>query len=49
MPGETFGTLDGPVLRYLAAVERFDRQFPGFGHDTHGVEPAEGGYRALRY
>ncbi|WP_234730863.1 Orn/Lys/Arg family decarboxylase [Acidocella facilis] len=49
MPGETFGTVDGPVLRYLAALERFDRQFPGFGHDTHGVEPAPGGYRALRY
>ncbi len=49
MPGENFGPVDGPVLRYLAALEDFDRRFPGFAHDTHGVEPAESGYRALRY
>ncbi len=49
MPGESFGAVDGPVLRYLAALEDFDRRFPGFAHDTHGVEPGEQGYRALRY
>ncbi|MBU6448001.1 MAG: arginine decarboxylase [Rhodospirillales bacterium] len=49
MPGENFGTIDGPVLRYLAALEDFDKRFPGFAHDTHGVEPGENGYQALRY
>ena len=49
MPGENFGTIDGPVLRYLAALEDFDKRFPGFAHDTHGVEPGEAGYQALRY
>ena len=49
MPGENFGTVDGPVLRYLAALEDFDKRFPGFAHDTHGVEPGEAGYQALRY
>ncbi|WP_298225742.1 hypothetical protein [Acidocella sp.] len=38
MPGESLGTIDGPVPRYLAALEDFDRRFPGFGHRTHGVE-----------
>jgi arginine/lysine/ornithine decarboxylase len=23
---------------YLLGLEAFDRRFPGFGHDTHGVE-----------
>ena len=49
MPGENFGTIDGPVLRYLSALEDFDKRFPGFAHDTHGVEPGEAGYQALRY
>ncbi len=49
MPGENFGTIDGPVLRYLSALEDFDKRFPGFAHDTHGVEPGESGYQALRY
>ncbi|MDE2240574.1 MAG: arginine decarboxylase, partial [Rhodospirillales bacterium] len=49
MPGENFGTIDGPVLRYLSALEDFDKRFPGFAHDTHGVEPSEAGYQALRY
>ncbi|MGD0985423.1 MAG: Orn/Lys/Arg decarboxylase N-terminal domain-containing protein [Acidimicrobiales bacterium] len=38
MPGERAGALDGPVLRYLLALEAFDAQFPGFAHDIHGVE-----------
>ncbi|WP_205666171.1 Orn/Lys/Arg decarboxylase N-terminal domain-containing protein [Aquabacter cavernae] len=47
MPGENAGPADGPVLGYLKALEAFDRQFPGFGHDTHGVEVDEGTYRVL--
>ncbi|MFF7228532.1 Orn/Lys/Arg decarboxylase N-terminal domain-containing protein [Streptomyces sioyaensis] len=37
MPGENTGTPDGPLLRYLTALESFDRRFPGFHSETHGV------------
>jgi arginine/lysine/ornithine decarboxylase/CheY-like chemotaxis protein len=49
MPGESFGDADGPVLRYLAALQEFDAAFPGFVHDTHGIEAIGGEYRALRF
>lgn len=49
MPGESLGESDGPELRYLAALRVFDRQFPGFGHDTHGIEMEAGEYYALRF
>jgi len=45
MPGETTGSADSPVLGYLRALEAFDRQFPSFAHDTHGVEVIDGVYR----
>jgi arginine decarboxylase len=44
MPGENAGPIDGPILRYLLALEKFDRKFPGFSHDIHGVERDEDGY-----
>ncbi|MGW3647562.1 Orn/Lys/Arg family decarboxylase [Streptomyces sp. NPDC000878] len=37
MPGESVGAPEGPLLRYLAALESFDRRFPGFRSETHGV------------
>ncbi|RNG34672.1 Orn/Lys/Arg decarboxylase N-terminal domain-containing protein [Streptomyces botrytidirepellens] len=37
MPGESIGTGNGPLLRYLTALESFDRRFPGFRSETHGV------------
>ena len=37
MPGENVGAPDGPLLRYLSVLESFDRRFPGFGSETHGV------------
>jgi arginine decarboxylase len=46
MPGESAGAADGPVLGYLKALEEFDRQFPGFTHETHGIEVTDGVYRA---
>ncbi len=49
MPGENFGPADGPVLRYLAALQSFDATFPSFIHDTHGIETAGGTYSALRF
>ncbi len=44
MPGEATGTDDGPYLSYLRALSSWDRRFPGFGHDTHGVENRNGTY-----
>ncbi|WP_139110570.1 Orn/Lys/Arg decarboxylase N-terminal domain-containing protein [Pseudomonas syringae] len=45
MPGENAGPADGPLLGYLKALEAFDHRFPGFTHDTHGVEVEEGLYK----
>ncbi|TCF97309.1 arginine decarboxylase [Paraburkholderia strydomiana] len=44
MPGENAGPADGPILGYLKALEAYDRRFPGFTHDTHGVEVEDGVY-----
>ena len=33
------------ILGYLRSLEAYDRLFPGFGHDTHGVENHNGVYR----
>lgn len=47
MPGESVGAPDGPLLRYLTALESFDRRFPGFRSETHGVtvDAETGDYR----
>ena len=45
LPGERAGGADGPILRYLLALQNFDVRFPGFAHDTHGVECVNGEYR----
>jgi arginine/lysine/ornithine decarboxylase len=47
MPGENAGPADGPLLGYLKALEAYDRKFPGFTHDTHGVEVEDGDYRVM--
>jgi arginine/lysine/ornithine decarboxylase len=44
MPGEATGPADGPYLSYLRALWSWDQRFPGFGHDTHGVENRDGVY-----
>ena len=44
MPGEATGPADGPYLSYLQALAAWDRRFPGYGHDTHGVENRDGVY-----
>ncbi|MEU1662044.1 Orn/Lys/Arg decarboxylase N-terminal domain-containing protein [Streptomyces sparsogenes] len=46
MPGEGVGGAHGPLLRYLTALESFDRRFPGFRSETHGVtiDPETGDY-----
>jgi len=43
MPGELVEK-KGAHLRYLQALQAFDRQFPGYGHDIHGIESEEGNY-----
>ena len=42
MPGESTGASDGPYLGYLKALASWDKLFPGFGHDTHGIENRDG-------
>ena len=42
MPGESTGAEDGPYLSYLRALWAWDMRFPGFGHDTHGIEVRDG-------
>ncbi|MEU6966948.1 hypothetical protein AB0A71_04225 [Kitasatospora aureofaciens] len=46
MPGESLGAHDGPLLCYLTALDAFDRAFPGFGGEAHGVvtDPDTGDY-----
>jgi len=44
MPGESAGAANGPYLSYLRALQGWDARFPGFGHDTHGVEAKDGKY-----
>jgi arginine decarboxylase len=44
MPGEATGPDNGPYLGYLRALAAWDKRFPGFGHDTHGVENRDGVY-----
>jgi arginine decarboxylase len=44
MPGESTGPANGPYLGYLRALASWDSRFPGFGHDTHGVEHRDGVY-----
>lgn len=43
-PGEQTGDLNGPVIQYLISLQDFDNRFPGFSHDTHGIEMEEGEY-----
>ncbi|MEU6864528.1 Orn/Lys/Arg decarboxylase N-terminal domain-containing protein [Streptomyces sp. NPDC046876] len=46
MPGESIGAPGGPLLRYLGNLEEFDRAFPGFHSEAHGVtvDPETGDY-----
>jgi arginine decarboxylase len=38
MPGEKVSEDKRAVVDYLLALQTFDTQFPGFEHDTHGIE-----------
>ncbi|WP_355662401.1 Orn/Lys/Arg decarboxylase N-terminal domain-containing protein [Halomonas salifodinae] len=41
MPGEAMGEA---ALAYLGSLQAYDRRFPGFTHDNHGVEVSDGSY-----
>jgi arginine decarboxylase len=38
LPGERIGQDGCAAIRYLRAIEAFNRTFPGFEQDVHGVE-----------
>ena len=42
MPGENLGPANGAWIGYLRALRDWDARFPGFGHETHGVEVRAG-------
>ena len=44
MPGENAGDAAGPFIGYLRGLQAWGQRFPGFGHDTHGVEDKGGVY-----
>ena len=44
MPGERAGGHTPAVLEYMTALQDFDNRFPGFEHDSHGVEFTDGQY-----
>lgn len=44
MPGENAGGQDSPYIAYLRALQAWDQRFPGFAHETHGVENKDGTY-----
>ena len=48
MPGESAGPADGPLVQFLFALEAFDKRFPGFEHDIHGVERDADGVYAIQ-
>lgn len=47
MPGENAGAANDVFLKYLKSLEEFDKHFPGFEHDIHGIESEEGIYKLL--
>ncbi|MCK9441922.1 MAG: hypothetical protein M0Q13_10945 [Methanothrix sp.] len=44
LSGENIGPSDGPHLKYLCALQKWDEKFKGFEHDIHGVENKKGKY-----
>ena len=47
MSGENFGDAESPQIEYLKALNDYDRNFPGFEHDTEGVEVIDGEYQVM--
>nr|WP_314267856.1 arginine decarboxylase [uncultured Moellerella sp.] len=47
LSGESFGLNNSPQIDYLRSLQAWDRQFPGFEHETEGTEVKEGKYYVL--
>jgi arginine/lysine/ornithine decarboxylase len=47
MSGESAGPENSPGIAYLRALESFDREFPVFAHDIHGIERVDGFYEVF--
>ena len=47
LSGENFGDKNSPQIGYLHALQAWDRQFPGFEHETEGTEILDGVYHVL--
>ena len=47
MSGENFGDAESPQIEYLKALNDYDRNFPGFEHDTEGLEVVDGEYQVM--
>ena len=39
MPGERFTAASRPIIDYLRFTRRFERDFPGFDSEVHGLQP----------
>jgi arginine decarboxylase len=48
LPGERIGPSGCAVIRYLRGLEAFNRTFPGFEYEVHGVEHDDDGSFLLR-
>ncbi len=47
MSGERFGEADSVQISYLKSLEKWDKTFPGFEHETEGAEKVDGEYCVL--
>ncbi|QDF65718.1 arginine decarboxylase [Shewanella sp. SNU WT4] len=47
MSGENFGDETSPQINYLKSLEVWDKEFPGFEHETEGTEVEHGVYHVM--
>ncbi|MCL1038875.1 arginine decarboxylase [Shewanella submarina] len=47
MSGENFGDDSSPQIGYLKSLEIWDKEFPGFEHETEGTEVEDGVYHVM--
>ncbi|MGL5427412.1 MAG: arginine decarboxylase [Cetobacterium sp.] len=47
MSGENFGDSNSPQITYLKALSTWDKQFPGFEHETEGTSVINGEYHVF--
>ncbi|MGL5803500.1 MAG: arginine decarboxylase, partial [Cetobacterium sp.] len=47
MSGESFGAADSAQISYLRALATWDKQFPGFEHETEGTAVIAEEYHVL--